>query len=169
MSSTFMRFRTSERSNIMGNECTGRVFVRIDGEYTDLRCSYSADDDSFRIYGAWAGYDLNTGMFNRNVRSLAQLAGRELTLVFPISEPGKFEPDHYYNSETMKLYRAMEMSNKALPEGDYYIEYEIYDLFMRPMPMEKIRVHWDGANITLADGYTWEGEELLTVPDEFWY
>ena len=148
--------------------CSGRVFARINGEHSELRCSYNAYDDIYTVYGVWAGFDLQTGMFNRNVRSLAQLAGRELTLIFPINEPGEFDIDDYYIGKTMKLYRVMEMSSEPLPEGDYYIEYEIYDLFMRPMPMEKVKIHWDGTNVILADGYTWEGEELLKVPDEFW-
>ena len=41
-------------------------------------------------------------------------------------------------------------------------------MFMRPMPLEWIEIHWDGEKMTLPEDFVWEGEEELRVPDNYW-
>jgi hypothetical protein len=37
----------------------------------------------------------------------------------------------------------------------------VEDMFMRQIPMDWVEVYWDGENLTLAEGESWEGTEEL--------
>jgi len=66
------------------------------------------------------------------------------------------------------LYRAMYMEDKPLPPGVYYIQYVVYDIFMRPIPMDIIELEWDGDSLTLPEDLSWEGTQELTIPEAYW-
>jgi len=40
---------------------------------------------------------------------------------------------------------------KLLPAGNYYLEYEIEDMFLRPTVLERIEMHWDGTSLTFPE------------------
>ena len=149
---------------------TGNVPMLINGENVYLRCSYSRDHDggSYVVHGLWDGYDLKTGMFNRNVRSLAQYAGREYSLVYPIySKDSHAASGSYFNAQPQQMYRSMLMTNEPLYDGDYYIEYVIYDMFMRPMPLDWIEMRIDGGVASYPGSEEWTGEVELTIQEGY--
>ena len=107
-------------------------------------------------------------MFNRNVRSLAQLAGQEFAPVYPIFDGEYDSGDDWFKGQTLKMYRTLEVTNEPLPAGTYYIEYVIYDMFMRPMFLDWARMDWDGQTATFPDADSWQGEVELKVADSYW-
>ena len=48
------------------------------------------------------------------------------------------------------------------------MQYIVYDMFMRPMPMETIEAEWTGDSMIMPEDYSWEGVEELTIPEEYW-
>ena len=62
----------------------------------------------------------------------------------------------------------MYLEDKPLPPGTYYMQYIVYDMFMRPMPMETIEAEWTGDSMIMPEDYSWEGVEELTIPEEYW-
>ena len=128
----------------------GRIFGTADGKGR-------LSDTTYQIYGVWLGYDENTKMANRSVKSLSQVAGQEFRLLYPIAPYGS----GYQFSEWMTIYRALRVEEITLPAGTYYLEYEVDDAFMRPSVLECIEFHWDGKNMTFPEGFTWTGETML--------
>ena len=128
-----------------------------------LRCGRTFSDagenghSTYQLYGVWVGYDENTEMTNRSVKSLAQVAGREFRLLYPVDPDGA----GYQMSGKMTMYRAIDVQEITLPAGTYYLEYEVDDVFMRPSVLERIEFYWDGENITFREGFNWTGETLL--------
>ena len=43
----------------------------------------------YTVYGLWEGYDDDTEMLSRNVKSLSQMAGQEFQLLYPIEKTGR--------------------------------------------------------------------------------
>ena len=141
--------------------CLYNVPMMVDSEIMNLRCVYWFDRGEFEALGLWEGYDNDSSQFNRNVKSLAQLAGREYNLLYEVAgEKRGTKP--YVFSPTMNLYRSMKIEEISLPPGTYFIEFAIYDVFMRPMWMEPVELSiWDGDTIQIQ-GEPWEGTETLT-------
>ena len=77
-------------------------------------------------------------------------------------------PTEFYTGQPQNIYRSLSMESQTIPPSTYYIQYVVYDMFMRPMPMELIEINWDGEKLTLADGVSWEGEETLQVDPDYW-
>ena len=55
----------------------GRIFGTADGKGR-------LSDTTYQIYGVWLGYDENTKMANRSVKSLSQVAGQDFRLLYPM-------------------------------------------------------------------------------------
>ena len=132
-----------------------------------LRCSRVYDWDSgtniYTAYGVWDGYDEDIGMPGRNVKSLSQLAGRDYQLLYPIQSSTDDEKTHYEGSQTLTMYRALDIEEVTLPAGTYFLVYEVEDMFGRPHAMEPIEMHWDGQTITYPEGFVWEGTVTLNA------
>ena len=48
-----------------------------------------------------------------------------------------------------------------LPKGTYYLDYEIEDVFMRRMMLDRIEIQYDGQNMRFPNSGTWEdGKEI---------
>ena len=146
--------------NVYG-ECLCEIPVQIDGVIWRFRCGYTKED-GYEIYGVWEGYNSSSNMFNRNVVSLSNMVGQDFRLLYPILDTGKgLKGGEYEYSSSQIITRALQMECELLPPGTYYIEYVAEDMFMRRIPMEMVEVHWDGNELTLADGEVWEGTETL--------
>ena len=139
--------------------------IQIGTEQSILRCGYESKIDDYVVYGIWEGYDADTGVFGRNVQSLAQLAGQEFRLLYPIDGAERNGKTLYEASEPMTLYRSLRVTKEPLPQGPIYIEFWVRDMFMRPLTIGKVEMYWDGQTLTLAPGETWEGTTLLTAPE----
>ena len=139
--------------------------IQIGTEQSILRCGYESKIDDYVVYGIWEGYDADTGVFGRNVQSLAQLAGQEFRLLYPIDGAERNGKTLYEASEPMTLYRSLRVTKEPLPPGPIYIEFWVRDMFMRPLTIGKVEMYWDGQTLTLAPGETWEGTTLLTAPE----
>ena len=140
--------------------------VQIDSEIWNLRCGYDAFDDSFTLYGLWEGYDSDSTMFNRNVKELARVAGREFCLLYMIDKNGEKGKTSYAIGTPKTMYRKMTVEPIPLPVGTYYLEYTIYDVFMRPMKLQRVEMYWDGHEMAVQKD-SWKGEETLSVTDYY--
>ena len=120
------------------------------------------DDVTEKIFPSkYTVYDSDTEMLCRNVKSLSQMAGQEYRLLYPISgDTGK--KTYYSMGKFQTLYRSLEMEAKQLPAGTYYLEYEVQDMFMRPIMMERIEMYWDGKKLSFPEGFAWEGTMKLS-------
>ena len=133
--------------------------VMIDSEVMNMRCVYWFDRGDFELFGVWDGYDNDSSVFNRNVRSLAQLAGREFNLLYETSGNVKGSTP-YVLSPTMIMYRALEVEEVKLPPGTYELEFVLYDVFMRPVYLEPIELMLDGNSVQIQ-GDSWQGSDIL--------
>jgi len=140
--------------------------IQIGTEQGILRCGYESEIDDYVVYGIWEGYDTDTGVFGRNVQSLAQMAGQEFRLLYPIDGADHNGKTVYETSEPMTLYRSLRVTEEPLPAGPIYIEYWARDMFMRPLTIGRVEMYWDGQTLTLAPGQTWEGTMTLIAPEE---
>ena len=131
----------------------------IDSEPMNMRCAYWFDRGVFEVLGVWEGYDNDSSLFNRNVKSLAQLAGREFRLAYEVAND-KRSSKPFVLSPPMTLYRSMKLEVITLPPGNYYIEFVVYDVFKRPMRMEMVKLQWDGKNVSIQSD-PWEGTITL--------
>jgi hypothetical protein len=131
-----------------------------------MRCGRTVDEMdssgnplsySYEIYGAWEGYDEDTVLMNRSVKPLAQLAGQTYWLLYARDGRGNGKKAEYRRGEEKTILRAMQVEERPLPPGTYYLEYELEDIFLRTARLERIEMHWDGERLTFPEGFTWEG------------
>ncbi len=121
------------------------------------------DQGEYEIYGLWEGYDSDSEMPGRNARSLSQMVGREYRLLYPaVSDDGEPTGRFEYGDD-MNMYRSLEVGEIDLPAGAYYLEYEVMDMFQRPMKLDRVGLRWDGAAFALAEDADWEGTQRLTA------
>ena len=146
----------------------GSIPIQIENDQWFLRYGYFGEEDRYTVYGLWEGYDTDSSQFNRNVKSLSQMAGQRYSVLYPVYID-EYDPwAEFVAAEPQTLYRSMYLEDKPLPPGTYYMQYIVYDMFMRPMPMETIEAEWTGDSMILPEDYSWEGVEELTIPEEYW-
>ena len=134
--------------------------IMIDTEIMNMRIAYWFDAAEWEVLGLWEGYDNDSSQFNRNVKSLSQVAGREYNLLYEVhGEKRGSRP--YVLSPTMIMYRSMKLEEIILPPGTYYIDFTIYDVFMRPMRMETVELQIMEDHTIRIMGEPWEGTEIL--------
>ena len=133
-----------------------RVPIQIDSTVWDLRVGYDREE-GFTVYGLWEGYDDNSEMFSRNVKSLAQFVGQEYRILYPVYDAGE-QGDRYVVGEFKPIMRWMTIEKKPIPPGIYYIQYQVVDIFNHHYTLDKVEVHWDGETVTLPEGTVWEGK-----------
>ena len=146
--------------------------VQINSQNSILRCGrfirHSSEDtydlNDYEIYGLWEGFEENSALFDRSVTSLSELVGQEYCFLYPVDGDGG--DAGYQSSQMMTMYRALDVQEIPLPEGTYYIEYEVDDMFLRSYLLDRIEFHWDGKNMTFPEGFAWEGEVVLNATDE---
>ena len=64
------------------------------------------------------------------------------------------------------MYRRLTVENAPLPARAYYMEYVIYDVFMRPMKLRRVELYWDGQRMTIPNN-DWAEKETLSVADYY--
>lgn len=148
-----------------GNQRLYNVPVQINSEISVLRCGriityledYTILGNEYEIYGVWEGYDENTELMNRSVKPLSMLAGRKYRLLYP-RDTAKGDRVYYSMSGEKTMYSRLEVKEIPLPAGTYYLEYEIRDMFMRTVKLERIEIHWDGQEMSFPEGFSWDGD-----------
>lgn len=150
-----------EIKHFSDGDCLCDIPIQLGQDMWNLRCGYIDSLDEYVIYGLWEGFDADSEMFNRNVRSLSQVAGQEYRLLYPTDEGEGAGMSQYAASELMPMYRSLEVTEKELPVGTYYIQYEVEDIFMRHIPLARIEMHWDGETLSFPADTEWEGREEL--------
>lgn len=142
-------------------ECLYEIPVQIDSEVWLFRCGYTPEK-GYEVYGVWSGFNSSTNMFNRNVTSLSKMSGQSYRMLYPICDlRTRKELDGYRTSAAQKMTRALKVESRPLPPGTYYIQYVVEDMFNRRIPMEGVKVVWNGEKLLLADGEKWEGTVQL--------
>ena len=43
------------------------------------------------------------------------------------------------------------------------MEYVLYDIFIRPARLERVKLTWDGTAITMADPSAWQGDTVMDI------
>lgn len=160
----------AEVTSMGGTDVTAFLFnvpIQIGTEVGYLRCGYDMAVDDYTVYGLWDGFESDSTLFNRNVKLLSQLAGQQYRLMYPV-EGTEDSRTRYESSQKLTMYRSLELEDMPLPPGRYYIQFVVYDLFMRPMEMERIELNWDGQALSFPDEMAWEGRETLRVADSYW-
>lgn len=146
----------------------GSIPIQIESKKWYLRYGFFLEDQRYVVYGFWTGYDADTGLFDRNVKSLSEMVGQEYALVYALHTDDIDHPAEYILGEPQTILRNMHIEDRPLPSGTYYIQYVVYDMFMRPMPLEWVQIEWDGEKATLSDPDGWQGDEQLKVPESYW-
>lgn len=146
--------------------CLFNIPIQIGAEQSILRCGYESEIDDYVVYGLWEGYDADTCVFGRNVQSLAQMAGQEFSLLYPVDGVDNGGKTVYEASAPMTMYRSLQVTEEPLPEGPITIEYWARDMFMRPLTIGRAEMYWDGQTLTLAPGQAWEGAVTVIAPEK---
>ena len=160
----------AEVTSMGGTDVTTFLFnvpIQIGTEVGYLRCGYDMAVDEYTVYGLWDGFESDSTLFNRNVKLLSQLAGQQYRLMYPV-EGTEDSRTRYESSQKLTMYRSLELEDMPLPPGRYYIQFIVYDLFMRPMEMERIELNWDGQTLSFPEQMAWDGRETLRVADSYW-
>ncbi len=142
--------------------------LQIGADIWNLRVSFNDSENAYDVYGFWEGYDSDSEMFNRNVKSLSQFSGQHFRLLYPIDTNDYHTKGFYEASSSFLLYKTLEVEDRVLPPGTYYLQYVVNDLFERPMTLDTIEMYWDGQHVTFPEGFTWEGTVKLSVRKDYW-
>ncbi len=140
--------------------------VMIDSETMNMRGAYWFNEGEYEIFGLWDNYDNDSGQFNRNVKSLSQIAGQEFSLLYQVkgSENIRGGKPLYLSSPLMTMYRSLKVEERILPPGTYYLQFVIVDTFMREMCLDLVELHCDGQKMTIVDD-SWKGSVTLDPKD----
>ena len=108
------------------------------------------------------------GAFQHLAQSIhgAVLAGQEYSLLYKVDGSEDNGRVSYEIGAPKTMYRKLIVESATLPVGTYYMEYVIYDVFMRPMKLERVELYWDGERMTIPNA-AWEGRETLSVKDYY--
>ena len=145
---------------------TFNIPVRVGGDQHILRCGMNIESNELTIYGLWEGYDTDSNLFNRTVKSLPEVAGQEYTLLYPIIDSDVDRGIQYEASAPMTMYRALEIKPKVLPAGTYYLDYWVEDMFTHQLHVGIAGLNWDGEKISMLPDEQWEGVMTLDLPAE---
>jgi hypothetical protein len=95
------------------------------------------------------------------------MAGQQYRMMYPVD--GVEDGDtRYESSQKLTMYRSLKLEDIPLPAGKYYLQFVVYDLFMRPMELERIELDWDGEELYFSENMVWAGTEKLNVADSYW-
>ena len=137
--------------------------ISVDARRWNLRSGFRWQNQSFEVYGLWEGFNADNQMFNRNSRPISSVTGQEYYLIYPVvSEDGTLNGD-YEPSGALNFQRTVNVEKTALPPGSYEIEYVLYDIFVRPVRLERVKMTWDGTVMTLADPSAWQGNAVMDI------
>ena len=160
----------AEVTSMGGTDVTAFLFnvpIQIGTEVGYLRCGYDLAVGDYVVYGLWEGFDSDSSQFNRNVKPLSQMAGQQYRMMYPVD--GVEDGDtRYESSQKLTMYRSLKLEDIPLPAGKYYLQFVVYDLFMRPMELERIELDWDGEELYFSENMVWAGTEKLNVADSYW-
>ena len=145
---------------------TFNIPVRVGGDQHILRCGMNIENNELTIYGLWEGYDTDSNMFNRTVKSLSEVAGQEYTLLYQILDSDGNGRIQYEASAPMTMYRALEIKPKVLPAGTYYLDYWVEDMFSRQFHVGSAGLYWDGEKISMLPDEEWEGTMTLDMTEK---
>ncbi len=146
--------------SLIENTYYGNVYsipLQIGVEFWNLRCGYDWENETFKIYGLWEGYEADSSVLSRNVMSLSQFAGRDYRLIYPVDGGTGPEDTQYEAGERMTMYRSLRVEIMPLPPGNYEIEYVVIDRFYRPITLERIEMIWDGEKAVFTGMDEWTG------------
>ena len=139
-------------------------YMRCEREYAmipELRSFYDEGEydhsSEYTVLDLQEGYDHSNSFPTRNVKEAPQMAGQEYCLVYPVDENGYYRLDKLSLGKTMTMYKRPLIEDIPLPAGDYYLAFEIEDMFGRAVTTDKVKMNWDGNVLSMAEGESWEG------------
>lgn len=104
----------------------------------------------YEVYGLWEGYDAQSQLPGRNVMSLSTMQGREYVMLYPHYAEQE-ERTYYSYSQPLTMYRSLEIEEKPLDPGTYYVRYILTDIFGRKRFLPMTKISWDGAVFTTLE------------------
>ena len=90
------------------------------------------------------------------MKPLALMQGQDFRLLFPVKDSVE-NRESYIPGRERQLGRTLLVEEMPIPAGTYYLEYELVDIFMRTMLLDKVEVYWDGQTFTFPNGFAWAG------------
>lgn len=143
--------------NVWNGQALANVPIQVESTIWNLRIGFD-EKSGYTIYGLWEGYDDHTGTFSRNVKSLSQFSGQDFRFLYPVyNEDDSKAKQRYEYSASMPMKRWLDIREKPVPPGKYYIQYQIADPFGHYYTLEMVPLEWDGEQIRIPEGVTWEG------------
>ena len=140
--------------------------ISVDARRWNLRCGYRWQSDRYEVYGLWQGFNADNEMFNRNSRPISSVTGQEYYLIYPVvSEDGTSDGD-YEPSGAMTFQRTVNIEKTALPPGNYEMEYVLFDIFIRAVRLERVKMTCDGTSMVMADS-SWDGTVTMDVSNYY--
>ena len=149
-------------------DCLFNIPILIDGIVWNLRSSYITSRDEYEVYGLWEGFDSDSELFNRNVKALSQMAGQEFRILYETDVKNKNprksidKVEKFETGEAMTMYRGLSVKEISLPEGTYFMEYVVYDNFMRYITLDRVQIDWDGQKMRMNEE-DWNGTSMLDL------
>ena len=90
------------------------------------------------------------------------MTGQEYNLIYPVvSEDGLLSGD-YEPSDPLTFQRMVNIEKTPLPPGNYELEYVLYDVFIRQVRLERVKMTWDGTGMHITDS-SWEGDITMDI------
>ena len=136
--------------------------ISVDARRWNLRSGYRWKKDTYEVYGLWQGFNADAQMFNRNTKPISSVTGQEYNLIYPVvSEDGLLSGD-YEPSDPLTFQRMVNIEKTLLPPGNYELEYVLYDVFIRQVRLERVKMTWDGIGMHITDS-SWEGDITMDI------
>lgn len=100
--------------------------IRLNGKDTNLRFLYNYQAEMYEVIGTWDGIDETCGISAKNIYKLKTGDIIEPYYVIYNAESGE-ESEQYGDKYTVE--DSFEIEDFVLPDGDYYYQFEITDVF----------------------------------------
>ena len=126
------------------------IQIGTDSIILRLRANPRYDEDMGQMVyecnaiGLWQGYDQDTRMPDRSIISFNQMQGREYRLLYPCCDDDGAKTESFQFSDTMTMYRGLEVDYAPLPVGEYYCSFTVRDIFRRSHTTQLVKLSWDG-------------------------
>ncbi len=136
--------------------------ISVDARRWNMRSGYRWKKDLFEVYGLWQGFNADNQMFNRNSRPISSVTGQEYYLIYPVVSEDGLLYGEYEPSGPMTFQRMVNIEKTLLPPGNYELEYVLYDVFIRQVCLERVKMTWDGTSMKITDS-AWEGDQTMDI------
>ena len=126
---------------------TDEIIMRLRGwpNFDEDKGQFTYD---YEAIGLWNGFNEDTRMPDRTIVSFNQMQGRDFRLLYPLCDKDGAKTNGFQFSDTMTMYRGLEVDYAPLPEGEYYCSFTALDIFKRSHTTQLVKLYWDGKSFS---------------------